>query len=58
MHKKLSYMVIIHACPSKLQSQLSVENLAGTEGKFEVKSLLYANKGNTKGKDLLVGLAL
>ena len=51
-------MVIIHACPSKLQSQLSVENLAGTEGKFEVKSLLYANKGNTKGKDLLVGLAL
>ena len=28
------------SCPSKLQSQHSAENLAGIEGKFEVKSLL------------------
>ena len=31
---------------SRLQSQHLAENLAGTEGKFEGKSLLYVNKGN------------
>ena len=34
------------SCPSKLQSQHSAENLAGTQGKFEGMSLLYVNRGN------------
>ena len=36
------------SCPSKLLSQHSAENLAGTKGKFKGKSLLHANvnKGN------------
>ena len=45
-----------NSCPSKLQSQHSAENLAGTQAG---KSLLYVNKGNVnvnKGKELLVGL--
>ena len=32
------------SCPSKPHSQHSAENLAGTEGKFEGKSLLYVSK--------------
>ena len=47
------------SCPSKLQSQHSAENLAGTQGKLAGKSLLYVNKCNmnaNKGKELLVGL--
>ena len=52
------------SCPSKLLSQHSAENLAGTKGKLKGKSLLlYANvnKGNVniyKGKELLVGLGV
>ena len=32
-----------NSCPSKLSSQHSVENLAGTKGNFKGKLLLYAN---------------
>ena len=42
------------SCPSKLQSQHSVENLAGTIGKCEGKSLLYGNVNVNKGKESLV----
>ena len=31
------------SCPSKLQSQHSAKNLAGTKGKFKGKPLLYGN---------------
>ena len=46
------------SCPSKLSSQHSAENLAGTQGKLQGKSLLYGNvnKANVninKGKELL-----
>ena len=52
-----------NSCPSKLSSQHSAENLAGTRGKFKGKSLLYAivSKGNVninKGRELLVGLGV
>ena len=48
---------------SKLSSQHSAENLAGSRDKFKGKSLLYANvnKGNVninKVKELLVGLGV
>ena len=44
------------SCPSKLRSQYSAENLAGTQGKFEGKSLLYVNKGNiNESKDEVIG---
>ena len=46
------------SCPSKLQSQHSAENLAGTKGKCEGKSLLYGNVNVNKGKESLVGLAV
>ena len=50
-----------NSCSSKLSSQHSAENLAGTKCKFKGKSLLYANvnKGNVnKDKELLVGLGV
>ena len=49
-----------NSCLSKLSSQHSAENPAGTQGKLAGKSLLYAN-GNVdinKGKELLVGLGV
>ena len=47
------------SCPSKLQSQHSAENLAGTQGKFQGKSLLYVNKGNVNvNKSKEVGLGV
>ena len=49
---------MIHACPSKLQSQHSAENLAEIKGKLEGKPLLYGNVNVIKGKESLVGLAV
>ena len=46
------------SCPSKLQSQHSAENLAGTKGKLEGKPLLYGNVNVIKCKESLVGLAV
>ena len=49
------------SCPSKLPSQHSAENLAGTKGKLAGKSLLYenVNKGNiNKSKELMAGLGV
>ena len=45
------------SCLSKLSSQHSAENPAGTQGKLAGKSLLYAN-GNVDIKELLVGLGI